>query len=283
MLSWIWDRSRKLIHFTGADAVTYLQGLTTQDMGQLSPERWIYTHILTPQGRYDGEVFLTPYEEGVMADFPAEVWERMSPRLQLLKLRQDVVFHERSDLALLINVLEDGGVPALPHRPRYCFEDPRLSTLGLRHVCPEVKIPMGTTHHLMHYHKLLLKLGIPVHERGLTPGKTISLEAGLQDLNGISFTKGCYMGQELMSRVHHQGLIRKRIFPIILEKEVPVGEKILDDQGENAGEILLSEGTLGLARLKLDAVKAYLKNKGDLKVSETPLHFEVPSWMKVIF
>ena len=124
------------------------------------------------------------------------------------------------------------------------------------------------------YENLRLSLGIPDGAYDMVVDKSIPLEWGMDELNAIAWTKGCYMGQELTARSRYVGQIRKRTFPIIFKVpgEYIVGEKLMVDDRE-VGELRATNGTFGLAMLKLEALKSEIAISGhSIKVSK-------PSWM----
>lgn len=280
MFHWHQAQDRTLIYLHGEDWQAYLQGLITQDIALIEAQPLIYTHLLNAQGRYEGDCFITRWEAGVLMDFPRAVWKRLGAKLKLLKLRRDVLFQEYSEAIVLLSFEEGGGVPT-GRAPQQAYKDPRLTALGLRYYCPIEDRPQGILMEEGPYDKLCLEKGIPQDEKGLLPSKTISLEAGLRELHGISFEKGCYVGQELMSRVHHQGKIRKNIFPFSFQGKsdsLSPGDEISNDNGTVVGTVSYGQGQQGFARLSLEAAKDFFQGQGDLHVKEMRLNITLPAW-----
>ena len=149
-------------------------------------------------------------------------------------------------------VLEDLGGAGVP--------DPRLAALGHRLVVPALTSPLdllppGTRPRPpAAYTALRHRLGVAEGAAELVTGKALPLEYNLDYLQGVSFHKGCYIGQELTARTHHTGVIRKRVLPILLQEEVEVevGAAITGPAGRAVGKVLRVEGRrgLGLVRLK---------------------------------
>ena len=289
---------RTLIHLSGADPVIYLQGLLTQDVSLLTQQPLLYSHILTAQGRYEGECFLTRWQDGILLDFPTPVWNRLGPKLKLLKLRRDVVFTHLNTLNVLVAFTATGKTPGaapdtipakLSNMPaHHAYMDPRLPVLGMRYYCETAALPKGLITEIETYQTHCLMQGVPSDERGLVPGKTISLEAGLEKLSGISFSKGCYLGQELMSRTHHQGQIRKRLFPFTILGEsradlsLVAGMKVYNNEQIAVGDVVFFDPAQkhGFVRLKLSETAAYFQGQSDLLVDHVhAIHVHQLSWM----
>uniref|UniRef100_A0A8C6Z9C1 Iron-sulfur cluster assembly factor IBA57 n=2 Tax=Nothoprocta perdicaria TaxID=30464 RepID=A0A8C6Z9C1_NOTPE len=131
------------------------------------------------------------------------------------------------------------------------------------------------------YHRHRYKQGIPEGVQDLPPGVALPLESNLAYMNGISFTKGCYIGQELTARTHHMGVIRKRLLPIqfstsLPSESIPEGAEILTESGKSAGKFRAGDGELGIALLRLANVNEPLYlNVPDGKVKLTAT---IPEW-----
>jgi len=123
----------------------------------------------------------------------------------------------------------------------------------------------------------LVTLGLPDGSRDLESEKTVLLEAGFDELNGISWTKGCYMGQELTARTKYRALIRKRLFPVRIEGALPAPGTSIHKDGQEVGELRSGSGSRALAMLRLDAVKAGQK----LTAGEVGVLPEIPAWMRL--
>jgi hypothetical protein len=131
------------------------------------------------------------------------------------------------------------------------------------------------------YDRHRLALGVPDGTRDLTPEKALPMESGFDELNGIDWQKGCYMGQELTARMKYRALVKKRLLPVAIEGgDVAPGTEITQN-GSEAGEMLSAQGGRGLALLRLEAVEAAKNNGADLKAGAARLKPEKPTWMKI--
>jgi folate-binding protein YgfZ len=121
-----------------------------------------------------------------------------------------------------------------------------------------------------------LALGLPDGSADLEAGKSLLLEAGFDELNGVSWSKGCYMGQELTARTKYRGLLKRRLFPVVLDGERPPPGTPVTRDGTEVGTLRSTLGQHGLATLRLDAVAS-----GPLACGPAMLHADVPAWMRL--
>ena len=144
--------------------------------------------------------------------------------------------------------------------------DDFIATHGLTAVPPE------------DYDRHRLTLGVPDASRDLVPEKALLLESGFEELHGISFTKGCFVGQELTARTKHRGLVKKRLLPVRLDGPLPVPGTPVTRAGREAGEIRSGVDGLALALLRLDQLGA---NPAPLLAGETKLTPAPPPWLPI--
>jgi folate-binding protein YgfZ len=127
------------------------------------------------------------------------------------------------------------------------------------------------------YDRLRLSLGVPDGSHDLVPEKSILLESGFDELNGVDWQKGCYIGQELTARTKYRGLIKKRLFPVRIDGAPPDPGALVTLDGREAGEMRSSRGDVGLALLRLDAVRA----GGRLIAGDATVTPAQPGWMRI--
>jgi len=170
----------------------------------------------------------------------------------------------------------DGGI---------AFVDPRLPALGARAFLPRANA-VETLRDLGFaqaqpgaFRRLRYSLGVPEGSEDLIPDKSILLECGFDEMHGIDWQKGCYMGQELTARTKYRGLVRKRLLPVRFEGPAPAPGAILTLDGKEAGEIRAVDGAAGLALIRLEHLDA-LKGAG-LSQDGTSVIADVPGWMKL--
>ncbi|OJW53987.1 MAG: hypothetical protein BGO67_07940 [Alphaproteobacteria bacterium 41-28] len=270
---------RGIIEIQGEDRATFLQGLISNDIHLVTPEHAIYATLLTPQGRFLYDFFIMERDGAFLLDVEAARLEGLLKKLSLYKLRSKVTFTPRPDLkvfaiwgngvATSLNLVKEAGAAQ-----KDVFIDPRLVDLGARTMSESLtKDFQPATPQDYDLHRL--RLGIPEGGKDLIPERAILLESGLDELNAISWTKGCYMGQELTARTKYRGLVRKRLFPITIEGQAPeTGTEIFLD-GDSVGEMRSHNGSNGLALFRVEA----MKSGREFPCGEALLKPYIPVWM----
>jgi folate-binding protein YgfZ len=281
---------RGVLAVGGPDRAGFLQGLVSNDTARISNERAIYAALLTAQGKYLHDFMLVEADEAIWLDGEAARLADLKRRLSMYRLRSKVTLAERPDLA--VAGLFGGtalGRPAEPGAARrlgdgIAFVDPRLAALGVRVIAPRETIRQTVGEagaeeaDFAEYDRLRLGLGVPDGSRDLILDKSILLEAGFDELNGIDWQKGCYIGQELTARTKYRGLIKKRLFPVRIDGPAPApGSIITAADGHEAGEMRSSRDGIGLALLRLEAVAA----GATLSVGDAVIDPATPQWMQL--
>lgn len=190
---------RALIRLAGDDVRDFLQGLVTNDVGALDAGP-IWTGLLTPQGKALFDFLLWPDGDAVLVDCEAEQAEALARRLALYRLRR----------AITIEPVE-GGVHWSP-TGNEGVPDPRLADLGRRWLASASPAATGWREHR-------LALGITEGVAELGSGETLWLECNATELNGVSFAKGCYIGQENTARMHYRAKVNRRL--VVAQLGVP--------------------------------------------------------------
>lgn len=219
------DRRHLLI--TGSDSHDFLQNLITQTV----PEAGLhYGALLTPQGKLITDFFMHPVEGGYMLDLPAAVFDATLQRLTMYKLRADVTLSE-ADIPLFCGHRD---------RPEAAYDDPRDPAMGWRLYDGGTQGDEGQD-----WDALRIDHGIP--DFGAELGaETYILEMAFDRLNGVSFTKGCYVGQEVTARMHHKTTLQKGLARIDADSALTVGARLIAADKE-VGHITTVSGARALA------------------------------------
>ncbi len=229
--------SRAIIRAGGVDAHHFLQNLITNDMELLTSQPTIYSCLLTPQGKFlfdffisrDGDDYLLECEGGTRA-------EDLLKKLTMYRLRSKV------DLSL------ENNVPVYVLFGTDLPPDPRHPDLGHRTF---IKPDNMDEQPYEIWDRLRISLGIPDGSRDMEIEKSTMIESGIDIFHGVSFTKGCYIGQEITARMHNRGLAKKHLVPVkITGTLLAPGSDIMTTDGHLAGEMRSSCGDIGLALLK---------------------------------
>jgi folate-binding protein YgfZ len=256
--------ARSVLSVSGADRVSFLQGLVSNDVALAAPGRAVWAALLTPQGKWLADFFIFADGDRLLLDCEAAQAPEIAKRLLRFRLRAQVAIAPET---LAVHAAWDGAPPEAP----IAALDPRLPEAGWRLLAPE---PLPGSQDAAAYDRHRLALGLPDGSRDMEAEKSILLEAGFDELAGVSWTKGCYMGQELTARTKYRALIKKRLVPVTAAHDLPPpGTPVLRD-GVEVGVMRSSAGRVGLALVRIDAADGALDSGG---VAVTA---RAPGWMR---
>ena len=259
--------ARGVVAISGEDRVAFLQGLVSNDVALAAPGRAVWAALLTPQGKWLADFFVLSDGEQLLLDCELGQTGFLMQRLGRYRLRSRVALADVSD-GLRVYAAWDGA-PDLPWGA-IAAPDPRLADAGWR-ILTDQTLPTTTDAAAWDAHRLAL--GLPDGSRDLEPEKTVLLEAGFDELAGVSWSKGCYMGQELTARTKYRGLVKRRLVPVVIDGPVPAPGTPVTRGSTEVGTLRSVLGTAGLAVLRLDALG------GGLTCGEATLTPRVPAWM----
>jgi len=258
---------RGVVEVTGEDRVSFLQGLVSNDVTEAAPGRAVWAALLTPQGKWLADFFVLTDGERLLLDCARDQAPMLATTLSRYRLRAKVALRDASADFTVHTAW--GGAEAPPGM--IAAPDPRLPDAGWRLLAAA---PLAADATEADYDAHRLALGLP-DAGDLEPQKSVLLEGGFDELRGISWSKGCYMGQELTARTKYRGLLKKRLFPVGIAGELPApGTPVLRD-GAEVGEMRTGRGNAGLALLRIEAVAA----GGELRCGEAMLTPRIPDWM----
>ena len=276
---------RGVIAISGEPARNFLQGLITNDIQRVSPTCAIYAALLTPQGKFLHDFFIIAYKDRLLLDCKRDRIPDLIKRLIIYRLRSKVKIADESDIWDVSVTLtgDEAGELQAAGTARKCgggvsYIDPRHAGMGertVRLIDKDNTIPTHTVqleNNRTTYDTLRISLGIPDTGKELIADKSMPLESGFDELHGINFEKGCYVGQEVTARMKHRHLVKKRLFPITVKDDVTAGA-VVKCADVDAGEIRSVLNGRGIALLRLDLVE-----KGNLTVNGVPVRPEKPDW-----
>jgi len=268
---------RGVIEVTGADARKFLQGLVTSDMETAREGRAIFAGLLTPQGKILFDFFVVPKGHGFLIEAPRAALGDLIRRLNFYRLRAAVEIKEGPFKVAACW----GGDPALIDGA-VAFGDPRTAELGVR-----MLLPVAATLDILgcaaltenDYHAMRIAKGVPEGGRDYKYGDAFPHEALFDQLRGVDFEKGCFVGQEVVARMEHRGTARKRIVPAEGDRSLPAaGSEVI--AGDTAvGSLTSVDGRLGLAALRLDRVEQAYEAGETLRAGEATLSLRKPGWL----
>jgi folate-binding protein YgfZ len=267
---------RGIITVAGDDRVAFLQGLVSNDIAAAAPGYAVWAALLTPQGKWLADFFVFYHDETLKLDCERAQIPMLIQRLSRYRLRMKVALGV--DDASQVHVAWGGS----PEVEGVVAPDPRLPDFAWRILAlPEVRSQDRQTASQTSnataedWDLYRLAAGLPDGSRDMEPDRTLLLEAGFDELAGVSWSKGCYMGQELTARTKYRGLLKRRLVPVAVEGPMPApGTPVLREDIE-VGIMRSGREQIGLAVLRLDSLRQEL-HCGDAKL--TP---RVPHWMRL--
>jgi len=274
---------RGVVSVAGADAAKLLQGVITNDMDLIEGQGALHAGLLSPQGKILFEFFVVRSPEGYCLETGRTKAAELAERLKMYKLRADVEIKDVSAdytvAAIWGGVYAPRGVGKTP----LWFADPRLQQLGYRELTTlRSDWALGgeqcdsATQDDYHAHRVAL--GVPEGGRDYAFGDAFPHEALFDQLNGVSFEKGCYVGQEVVSRMQNRGTARKRVVPVVAERPLPERGTAIVAGGVELGRLGSVAGPRGLALLRLDRVAEFAEKDEALWANEVPLRVQLPVW-----
>jgi tRNA-modifying protein YgfZ len=266
---------RAIVAVAGADARDFLQGLTTNDIGQCTPKQPIYTALLTPQGKILFEFFVvTQHNDELLLDCAAAAAPDLIKRFGFYRLRAKVQIVRRPELS--VAAVWGEPLPNIEAIPPY--RDPRLPALGIRLVgSPPQLDSVINSISPGDYDSFRVALGIP-DSADLPPDQIFALDTGLEDLNGVSFSKGCYVGQEVTARMKHRATARRRFY-IAEAALLPPAGTVIQSNGRELGRMATGKNGRGLALVRLDRLAEAEAARTAIEANGKPIVLHKPDWL----
>jgi tRNA-modifying protein YgfZ len=279
---------RAVIRIVGDDAKHFLQGLVTSDVERLAPDAACFTALLTPQGKILFDFFVVAVGAddggGFVLEAPRALEAALAERLGFYKLRAKVEITRRPDLA--VAVILDG---APPEALGLAYRDPRDPGLGTRIVLPAdgaaaaLRDAGFALAEADEWQARRIARGVPEGGQDFAYGDTFPHEADMDQLHGVDFEKGCFVGQEVVSRMQHRGSARTRVVPIAYADAAPLSGVEVKIGERAAGFLGSTAKGRGLAKLRLDRVEEGLAAKERLSAGNVPIRLVKPDWAKFSF
>jgi tRNA-modifying protein YgfZ len=260
-------KDRALVSLAGEDAQKFLQDLVTADIDALALGDSTYASLLTPQGKVLFDFFVIRERQGYLLDCVLSQREALAKRLTFYKLRAKVAI-ATADKRQAIAVLE-GSMPN-------AITDPRTPAMGQRLYDGPGTCEDGTDA----YHRQRIALGLDEGGQDFESGDIFPHEANFDQIGAISFRKGCFVGQEVVSRIEHRGTARSRILPCRVEGALPAKGSEISAAGKIIGRACSGAGDRLLALLRLDRLEEARGGGLPVTAGGSTLHPERPPWAR---
>ena len=284
---------RAIIYINGEDAKEFLQNLISNDINKVSDLNSCFSSLLTPQGKFLYEFIIVKHKSGYILDCEKPQAEELFNQLSLYKLRSKVEILNLSnefvvaafsqEKFLTFDNAKDLSGFTIKYREDPIFLDPRNKKLGARLIINLEKLYLSLKKldlhnaNLKEYYSLCHKLGIVPKDLNKLQNKLFGIECNFEELNGIDFKKGCYVGQENTARIKLKNKLSKRLFPInVINGKLYEGESIYNNEIE-IGKVLI-DNDYPFALIKF--LDKNFNEKVDFKTKEACISIKKPDWIK---
>jgi hypothetical protein len=280
---------RGVAKVVGDGARHFLNGLVTSDIGKMTPAAACFAALLTPQGKIIADFIVAeaPAADGggFFLDIPRALGMTLVEKLNLYKLRAKVIAEDLSEVLGVLAVW--GGLGETEYG--LCYADPRLPALGERIMLPPHLAAAAATElgaelvDAAQYEAHRIALGVPRGGLDFTYGDAFPHETDMDQLGGIDFTKGCYVGQEVVSRMEHRGTARTRAVPVAYDGAAPEAGLPVMAGERQVGHMGSAAAGRGVALLRLDRVADAMSRGDALLGGGVPIRLVKPDWARFAF
>ena len=284
---------RAILYINGEDAKEFLQNLISNDINKVSDVNSCFSSLLTPQGKFLYEFIIIKHKSGYFLDCEKPQAEELFKQLSLYKLRSKVEILNLSnefvvaafshEKFLTFDEAKDQPGYTIKYREDPIFLDPRNKDLGARLIINLEKLYLSLKKldlhdaNLKEYYSLSHSLGIVPKDLNKLKDKLFGIECNFEELNGIDFKKGCYVGQENTARIKLKNKLSKRLFPInVINGKLHEGESIYNNEVE-IGKVLI-DSDYPFALIKY--LNENFDEKANFKTKEASININKPDWIK---
>ena len=261
------NSNSRFLSIEGEDSNEFLQNLITNDINQCSKDNFLYSCLLTPQGKFLSDFFIFKQDERYLLETHSFFYEKLLKKLNLYKLRSKVYIKEVYNLhsySVFGDLQKD--------QDTLIFNiDPRSTNIGLKliHLKKDPKILDGFNDISEEkYHEILIQNLVPLSHYDLEENKSLLLENNFENLNSISWDKGCYVGQEITARMKYRALLKKKIYSLEVKNGSPLIGQIIKDNEHELGKIISIKNNSILAMLKIELAEKKINTKKQIKTNE---------------
>ena len=241
----------QFLSIEGEDSGKFLQNLITNDINKCSEENFLYSCLLTPQGKFISDFFIFKKEKKYIIEIHSFFYDKLLKKLSLYKLRSKVLINEMKNLysySVFGDLEKDNNTIMFN-------TDPRNNNIGNKLIHQIKNLEMLKDFIEIDekkYHEILIQNLVPLSHYDLKENKSLLLENNFENLNSISWDKGCYVGQEITARMKYRALLKKKIYSLEVLNGSPLVEQSIKDNVSNYGKIISIENNFILAMLKIE-------------------------------
>jgi folate-binding protein YgfZ len=273
---------RAVISVTGPDAEHLLQTVITTDLARLAENEAKPGALLTPQGKILFDFLVSrDGERGFALETRADVADELVRRLTLYRLRAKAEISKRPESLVSVFWQTESG----PFESESATGPIRLRDLRFPEAAPAWRSygPQPADGDPASWQSFRIGIGVPESGADYALGDAFPHDALLDQTDGVGFRKGCYVGQEVVSRMQHRGTARRRILLVTGSKDLPAAETPIVADGRELGRMGSSSAATGLALVRIDKVKAAMDAGQPITADGVDLSFAIPSWARFTF
>ena len=261
------NSNSRFLSVEGKDSSDFLQNLITNDINKCTKENILYSCLLSPQGKFMCDFFIFKQDEKYILEIHSFFYEKLLKKLNLYKLRSKVLINEITNLS---SYSVFGEVNNNANFIVFCA-DPRNNKIGNKLICQSEDSKIFNNFNEINekkYHEILIQNTVPLSHFDLIENKSLLLENNFENLNSISWDKGCYVGQELTARMKYRALLKKRIYSLAVKAGFPKADQTIKVDGIDYGKIISIENKSILAMLKIELAEKKIYEKKQIKTSD---------------
>ena len=257
------NTNSRFLAISGRDALAFIQNLVTNDVNLCTENKYVYSCLLTPQGKFFADFFIFKNNEYYYMEVHKKFYEDLIYKLEMYKLRSEVNIIPNKNLYSYVYF----GDLAINNVLIKSY-DPRNVKLGKK-IISKNKINTNIKQiYENEYHEIHIKNNIPYSPFDLDQNKSLLLENNFDNINAISWEKGCYVGQEITARMKYRALLKKRIYPLVLIKGLPKNKQSICENEIELGKIISMENNSILAMLKIEFAESKIKSQKKIKTND---------------
>jgi len=263
----------KFLEISGQDSVPFIQNLITNDINKCKENHFVYSCLLTPQGKFFADFFIFKNKEKYFFEVNDIFYENFLNKLNMYKLRSNINIEE---IKLFYSFIIFGELEINNHYEILNF-DPRNNNIGKKLIQYDPLIKFNEKIIEIDekkYHEILIKNKVPYSPFDLQENKSLLLENNFDNINAISWNKGCFVGQEITARMKYRALLKKQLYALeLISGKINIGDKIIE-KGTVLGEVISKANQYIFCILKIELVREKSEKKALLDIdSSTTLKF----------
>jgi len=256
----------KFLEISGQDSVSFIQNLITNDINKCNANQFLYSCLLTPQGKFFTDFFIFKKKEKFIFEVHDIFYENFLKKLNTYKLRSNINIKEN---ILFYSFIIFGEVE-INNRYEILNLDPRNSNIGKKLIQYDSLIEFNEEIIEINeekYHEILIKNKVPYSPFDIKENKSLLLENNFNNINAISWTKGCFVGQEITARMKYRALLKKQLYALeLISGSINIGDEVVE-QDINLGEVISKANQYIFCMLKIELVKEKSKKKSLLNIN----------------